>query len=287
MDAAVFPDARNDRFLKVALLLVALALLGNLLLRPTGGAAYGGTLYGYVSGILAAVVLLWLAAYGLRKRWPPAGPAQPLPRWSGQMRHWLSAHVCLGGALPVLAGLHAGFRFSWSLHTFLYVLLLVVTLSGVIGIRAYRHYPRRMTEALGERTPASLAQQLAEIDAALARRLDTVPETLRATIARARREAADLPRLLDRLRGKPCHGPTAEAVNALQAQCLDTAGSAALPSLMGLHELLLQRQHVLATLRAVIHLETRMRFWRCCHGPLSLSLLAALLVHVLTILVYW
>lgn len=51
-------------------------------------------------------------------------------RWGPGVAGWLSAHVYLGTALIVVATLHTGFEFGWSVHTLAYALTLAVVLSG-------------------------------------------------------------------------------------------------------------------------------------------------------------
>lgn len=286
---------RGQRDLKAALLVVALALIGYLVARPVGGAAYGGTVFGYISGLLAAGFTLWLAAYGLRRRWVPVGREGGLPRGAGQVRHWLSAHVYLGSALPVLAVLHAGFRFSWSVHTLVFLLLLGVTISGLVGVWAYRHYPREMTDTLGAQTAAGLRRELGELDARIARHLDGLPDHVVATVARACAESGEGTQHAGRwwsrcwasCRSVPHHDPMAPAIHLVHELAQHSRNTGELQRLMQLYEPLLQRQHTLMTLRSALRLETRMRRWLHVHVPLALALLAALFVHVATILIYW
>ena len=55
------------RYLKVTVVVIALAIGAYLWDRPPG-APYGGTWLGYALGTIAALLVLWLLLFGMRKR---------------------------------------------------------------------------------------------------------------------------------------------------------------------------------------------------------------------------
>jgi hypothetical protein len=142
-----FLEHRNYRYLKWAGVLVGFALLAYWATKPSGGASFGGTWFGYLLGSVSLALVLLLAWYGVRRRRTPrmpdrrradrrrmmqtAGDPQPrrrgrdrrLPsteesrRNRGTLQGWLSAHVYLGTALIAVVSLHSGFRFGWNVHT--------------------------------------------------------------------------------------------------------------------------------------------------------------------------
>ena len=96
-------------------------------LRPSG-------YVGQTAGILAVSIFLFLWLYPLRKkfRWL---------RWTGAMSKWFDVHIAAALVLPMLAAVHASWRFDgviglgfWS--------MMVVCASGVAGRYLYVHIPR-------------------------------------------------------------------------------------------------------------------------------------------------
>lgn len=104
----------------------------------------------HLTGWLLIIALLGLMALGLRKKLP----FLPL----GRAALWLRAHLSLGVLAAVLFGLHVGVRVpSGPLEICLWILFVVVTLSGVLGTFLSRSFARRLTargaEVLWERIP--------------------------------------------------------------------------------------------------------------------------------------
>src|SRR3954469_8356329 len=146
---------RNFLWLKVALLLSLLALLGYALIdvqpRPNGGSAYGYTL-----GTIGVLLILWLTLLGLRKR------AMTRGRWS--LKAWTSAHVYLGLSLAVVATLHTGFQFGWNVHTLAYALMMLVILSGLYGISVYATLPPQLGISRSEMTRPQMIDAVMKLD---------------------------------------------------------------------------------------------------------------------------
>ncbi|HEV7714030.1 MAG TPA: hypothetical protein VGO53_00420, partial [Steroidobacteraceae bacterium] len=65
----------------------------------------GGTWLGYTLGTIAALLIVYLAWYGVRRRTFGSG---------GSTAGWLSAHVYFGMVLLLVATLHCGFQFGWN-----------------------------------------------------------------------------------------------------------------------------------------------------------------------------
>ncbi len=100
----------------------------------------GGTWLGYTLGTIGALLIVYLAWYGVRRRTFGAG---------GSATGWLSAHVYFGFALMLVATLHCGFQFGWNVHTACYALLVLIVLSGAWGIYAYAKYPSLIIKQRG------------------------------------------------------------------------------------------------------------------------------------------
>jgi hypothetical protein len=63
----------------------------------------GGTWLGYTLGTIAALLIVYLAWYGVRRRTFGKG---------GSAAGWLSAHVYFGLVLVLVTTLHCGFQFG-------------------------------------------------------------------------------------------------------------------------------------------------------------------------------
>ncbi|TFH64348.1 MAG: hypothetical protein E4G90_08260 [Gemmatimonadales bacterium] len=228
-------------------------------LRPSG-------YLGQSAGIVAFLIFAFLWLYPLRKRY----------RWlafTGAVGKWLDVHVATALLMPLLVGLHAGWRFE-GLIGLGYAAILIVCASGIIGRYIYSRIPRNRTGVelgLGEVTSERRAL-LTEIAAAtkltpesVEARLETRPRTtrdaglfgtfaglIRDDIARwraVRRFRAEI-RLLDRrtLR-KVARLARREAALGQQARMLE------------------------ATQRVF-------RFWHVAHRPVAVTALLAVILHV-------
>lgn len=96
-------------------------------LRPSG-------YVGQTAGILALVIFLFLWLYPFRKKYRWLA-------WTGSMARWMDAHVLVALALPLLAAIHASWRFE-GLIGLGYLAMIVVCISGIAGRYLYVRIPR-------------------------------------------------------------------------------------------------------------------------------------------------
>ena len=107
--------------------------------KPDGGSAIG-----LLFGIAGFGCMLFAAALGIRKRYPI---------WRiGRTQHWMRGHLWLGTLALPLIFLHAGFHFGGLLTTILMVLLILVTVSGLIGAYLQHTLPTRIMREVGFET---------------------------------------------------------------------------------------------------------------------------------------
>lgn len=92
-------------------------------------------LYGHGIGFVAALLMILLWLYILRKRWNRL-------RGLGRLSQWLKYHMWFGIVAPLLAGYHAAFKFE-GLIGVMYWAMIAVMLSGIVGRYLYGHIPRR------------------------------------------------------------------------------------------------------------------------------------------------
>jgi len=260
------------RYLRWASVLMAGSIVWYALDEPRFGPG-GGTVLGYTLGSIAALLIVWLLLYGIRKRSYMGG--------IGTVRGWLSAHVYLGIALLVVATLHTGFQFGINVHTLAYGLMVAVIASGVWGVAVYLRNPGLMSDLLDGRTLEQHAAALSELDGqakALAVRI--APRFLELAESSAASPIAHpgWRRLFRKVKG--C-GTTA-AVASLQADM-----RASERDVRDLFALQFRRLQQLKRIRAYLRLRAWTEVWLLVHVPLSIALLAALLGHILAVFTYW
>ena len=232
--------------------------------RPNGGSAYG-----YVLGTAGALLILWLTALGIRKRTITPGP------WS--LKAWTSAHVYLGLALIVIGTLHTGFQFGWDVHTLAYALMLVVILSGMVGVALYAWLPRLMSDNRGERTDTQMVIELRTLDG----QLNEAGQSLDGDAARHVNAALDedpfAPGFWRRLTGWFPRSATRVALQWFRAR----AGDERLDGLLD------RRAAMLARMRRHMQLKAALEGWLYVHVPVTFALLAALTAHIVAVFFYW
>jgi hypothetical protein len=307
----------NYRYLKISGGLVVLALLAYMLEEPLDGESYGGTWLGYLLGIVSLLIVGVLMWYGIAKRHTPGKRyrrrerrkrenvlaqdtltslrrterrrprAKASWRYSGTLQEWLSAHVYLGVSLIVLATLHAGFQFGWNIHTLSYALMMLVIASGFFGIYAFRNYPRMMTLNMGEFSLDDLLLKIGELDELARIRALSLPDDVNALVLRARRETRIGGNFWQQISGVQRDCPTAFA--AQQVLLLGKKYTQEnQPILMrDLYSVLLQKEKLVSRAWQQIALQARLQGWVYFHAPLSVVMLAALAVHILSIFFYW
>ena len=284
---------RGRRYLWVAIVLVAASLAAYLMQDPQEP-ANGGTLLGYTLGTLGALLVVWLAWFGIRKR-----------RYSstaGTVQGWLSAHVYLGLALPVLVLLHAGFQLGSNIHTLAFVLLLLVVASGMYGVVIYLKYPQRVSSNRNGASRPDLFAQLEDLDARSSRIAAALPEAFSALVQSGATRTRLGGSLWTRFCGVddssivlPGQGQAGAVANAGQEAALDwlaeqqsrAADAETAASIGELSALLRNKRKLLRQLREDLRLQATMELWLYLHVPLTAGLLVALAAHIVTVFLYW
>jgi hypothetical protein len=265
------------RWLKLGLALSAVAAIAYLWHQPPVR-PYGGTWLGYALGTIGAALILWLMAYGVRKRSYRSNAAT--------VQGWLSAHVYLGIALVVVATLHTGFQVGWNIHTLAYVLTLLVVASGFYGVFAYLRVPRAMTTNLGEQTLESIVLRIGDLDREMREKGMSLPDELFALVERSvsgTRLGASAWRLVS---GKDPSCSTASALREWPALARRLTGEAAKLD-KEVYALMLGKNELLARARRHLRHQALLDLWLYVHVPLAFALLAALTAHVASVFIYW
>lgn len=267
---------RGYRYLKLALLLCVLCVAAYLwhspALKPSGG-----TWLGYVLGTLGALLILWLLAYGVRKRSYKSS--------LGTVQGWLSAHVYLGTALVLVATLHTGFELGWNVHTLAYALTLLVVASGFWGMYFYVRNPSRMSAALRGETLDEHLLAIAELD----NESRQLAMNHADHINKALLESLNAPlfeNFWQQFSGRNS-GCKTTRVTALLAMDDPRLSESQTRLTTDLYKLQLQKLARLNRLRSYTRQKAWLDVWLMLHVPLSVALLAALTAHVVSVFFYW
>lgn len=284
---------RRFLYLYLALALVAASVLAYLLHEPLEP-PNGGTWLGYTLGTLGALLILWLAAFGIRKR--------AYGSTLGTVRGWLSAHVYLGTALVIVATLHAGFQLGWNVHSLAWGLMVAVVLSGLFGVWAYHRYPALISRNRADLTRNVILKEISELDAKASLLVAALGSPVDRMVISANRLFTVGGGLMDLLSGRdrsrmqaPLDGGWQKVANPNQQKLLEllnrelarTQGERETAVLHELIDLVSSKRALARRLREDIRMQSLMRVWLYLHVPLTFALLAALMAHIVSVFIYW
>jgi hypothetical protein len=292
-----FINFRGYRYGLVAVVASVAALAAYGLDRPRVP-PNGGTWLGYTLGTIAALLVIFLALFGIRKR--------SFSSTAGTAIGWLSAHVYLGLAALLIATLHSGMHFGANVHTVAYVLMCLVTLSGCWGVYAYVSYPGAMMQHRGNLRRSEFLRQIAELDRSAIELAECIsPQCAQLLLEGARRTDLGSGNLWKQLRSRDestllvgmgaSRGTAHIVANADQRALIQTlaelrpgrSSEAALSSIQRMLELAGSKAALLQRLRRETKLAALLRIWLFLHVPMCCALLAALCIHVVTVFLYW
>ena len=287
---------RKRRYLWVAVGIVALSFLAYWIHDPQEP-PNGGTVLGYTLGIVATAIILWLTWFGIRKR-----------RYSstqGTVQGWLSAHVYVGVALLFVALLHSGFQYGANVHTLALVLMILVIASGLFGVFVYMKYPTRLSQNRGGVNRSELFDELEDIDSRSKRVASELDAQFQEVVASGIRRTQLGGSILGRLRGQDrsqimlpssSGGQQASVVaNSGQEAVLDwlaeqqsrCSDASLAGTIAELSALLRNKRKLLKQLGEDLRLQATLEIWLYIHVPLTVALLVALAVHIITVFIYW
>lgn len=304
---------RNMRWFWLALLLSSISLLLYIWHDPVDP-PNGGTTLGYILGTIGAGLIVWLTLLGIRKR-----------RYHsklGTVKGWLSAHVYLGLSLLFIGTLHAGFQFGWNVHTLAYSLMCIVILSGVVGVIIYVRYPTIVAGNRDARTRQALLNEVTELDQQILNAAtacdteiahavdDAVQHTKLGGSALKQLRGADQSTVLLNNKRQPNEGQST-LINWLAERCsqtnihhhteAQTTGHLTTGHLNGeLHneqhsiaqiqtliDIVSAKRHITERICTDMRLHAWLKIWLFIHIPVSVSLLAALAAHIVSVFIYW
>jgi len=259
------------RWLTASVLFLVVATLIYLWDSPVGG-ANGGTFYGYTLGIISTAAIVFLMWYGIRKR--------SYHSYRTTLKGWLSAHVWIGVSLLALVPLHAGMRMGWNVHSLAYILMTIVIVSGIWGAINYKTLAPQIESHRGSNNLKTFIEQMhidAEKISALCRGKSDELLSLRNKLE------VILPAKLHHLlfRRHPMNLPESEVVQALGR--LPESERADGLTLVGLCE---KKRNLCLTIQREIRTAAKLKLWLLVHLPISFALVAAVLIHIFSVLFY-
>ena len=288
--AETFLTHRSGRWAKWAVALIIASAIGywaeDLRVPPNGGSVFG-----YTSGTIAAVLMLVLTYLGRRKRHYGSK--------LGTVKGWTSAHVYLGIALIGLTLLHSGFQVGWNWHTLAFALMLIVCFSGIYGVWAYQHFPALIDRNNLSQTRGALINQLLALDQEIAASLTRHEPHIASMVQGSLERTALADRWLDILRGEdrsevllpgkglvPNKGMTALIDYLIEQIEQGAQGDTAL-NLQSLITSLSERATLISRIKEDLRLVTLTRIWLIVHIPLAFAAVVAVIIHVIAVFLYW
>lgn len=279
----------------VAVLSIAAVVVYRVLSRGVPGGLTGGSFVGLWYGISGAALMVYAGLLFAHRRFPSA-------KWLGPRKRWLRGHIWLGLFSVILVWCHSGFSWGGPLEVALWVVLLGVIGTGVVGAVLQHLVPRVLTARVPCETPY---EQIPHVCDVMRRRADRImddacgaydpsPQSLENTIAvvqyasNARAQFRDFYELVVRpflSQAVPRRSPL---LNPLQTE----ARFSKLKKLAGLADLTdaVDQLAQLCAERRLLREQERLHFllhvWLLVHVPLSVALLVLGATHVVTALYY-
>lgn len=272
---------KNYRWAKIATVIV-IACFASYFLTDPEPRHNGGTWYGYTLGTIGALLILWLTTLGLRKRaMTPGG-------WS--LKAWTSAHVYLGLSLIVIGTLHTGFQLGWNIHTLAWALMMIVIVSGLVGIYFYAVLPTSLSSNRADEDGAVTEKMMIEQLRSLDRQLNDAAQPISA-------EHAALVQMS--LEQDPFGGGFLQRVTGRYPRCATRRAQAELrrsrayapkmgdDPLDKVDSLLTRKEATLGRLRKHLQIKSLLQVWLYVHVPMTFALIAALSAHIFSVFFYW
>jgi hypothetical protein len=239
------------------------------------GSTVGGLIYGWI-GFLAILVLMFL---GIRKRWYASR--------LGTVQGWTSAHVYLGLLTLLIIPLHAGFRFGWDVHTFAYALLVLVVLSGVVGLLIYLTVPQKLTAYESEMLPDKVEAEINRVLGEMKQLVGEKSVVLRRLYEEEVRHCQEIKRQGWRLLFKGVDPAAILSVKALDLnRILPKIPETERESFSRFCSLVLRKTELESLLAVEMRVKNALEAWLYVHVPISFAMVVAVAIHLLVVLYY-
>ncbi len=266
-----FLSHQKYRWLKLFGLGLILLTIIYIVNSPIGGRS-GKTFVGYSYGILAALGMMILMWYGVRKR--------SYYSRNTTLKGVLSVHVWLGIALILLVPLHSGFHFGINLHTLAYVLMVLTILSGVWGAFFYISLAPEIGANRGEASIKHLEEELSKISNQVAQHLTGQGAGLTELVAKLDLPTPNLRESIN-YTGPRTVDPTA-AAKLVKNLTAEEKGLS-----LKLIELIDRKMQLCHKLSREMRTLFWLRVWLYFHLPIAIMAMLAVLIHIISVFWYW
>jgi hypothetical protein len=238
----------------------------------------GSTPMGLLYGVVGTIAIGVLMALGIRRRAYASG--------LGTMQGWTSAHVYVGLLTLLLIPLHAGFEFGLDIHTLAFVLLVVVVVTGIVGVALYQTVPQRLTKyeagLQADKIDREINRLLTEMRKLTRDKSDAFVKIYRDEVARLRTQR-----------------PNCWAVffAGVQADPVSSRAEGLARAVVGvpdkehaafqvLSKLMLQVSQLESVLGSQMRLKNLLEAWLYVHVPTSMAMVAAVVIHLVVVFFY-
>ena len=232
----------------------------------------GGSITGYVLGILGTLLIIVLMLLSVRKR--------QYQRPMGRLDTWMRIHVFLGIITCMIVGMHAGFMVAGTISVVLTVVFVLVIVSGFVGTALYEILPHTIVR-MGNDTfhqgalLGSMAETEQEIEALRMEHSDRFRDGIAREFARHHYPASINPVVL--LRWLIRHVRTRDGGDGIKGLT---------PSEQIIYQKARQSMVRYRQLGRQLFYQRVTRQWLWTHIPLSAALMILLLVHIVSSLYY-
>jgi hypothetical protein len=239
-------------------------------LKPSG-------FVGQSAGILAFALFSFLWLYPLRKRLGSR-------KWAGALPQWLNVHIIAGLLLPLVAGTHAGWRFT-GLIGLGYLAMVIVCLSGIAGRYLYVRIPRRRSGL--EMTRDDVIAERHELVERIAQSTGLARDRIRQILAPSAvpGDRRSLPsNVLGMLRDDLARH---RSVHQLVREWKTADHTGMIPDSRLLKEVRRLARREMALSQQIRMLDATLdvfRFWHVAHRPFALTAFVAVAVHVVVVI---
>ena len=239
----------------------------------------GGSWYGYTLGTIGALLILWLTMLGVRKRAMTPG------QWS--LKAWTSAHIYLGLSLIVIGTLHTGFQLGWNIHTAAYVFMMIVIISGIVGIYFYVTIPKALSDNRNEMTETEMLENLRSLDRQLHEAAQPLSGKHAALVLQSLEQDPFGGGFFRRISGKYPDCATRQAQADLRRERAYQPKMGSDDPLDKVDALLEKKEATLARVRRHLKLKAMLQVWLFVHVPMTFALIASLTAHIISVFFYW